>query len=78
MNSVKDFIEDELCAHEGGIIGVVSFGYDDATFNYIVSVGSEYRNNVKVGRGRSLGEAITDFKTEHRMKDQIDEKLRRN
>ena len=66
MDSVKDFLEDEMCAHEGGIAGVISFGYDDATFNWYVVVGSEFQNNVKWGYGRSPTEAILNFKKEHR------------
>lgn len=66
MDTVKDFLEDEMCVHEGGIDGNISFGYDDATFNWHVSVGSEFRKNVKRSYGRSLLEAISNFKKEHR------------
>lgn len=60
---IVEFINEELAVHEGGIAGAVSFSYDDATFQHIVSVGR--RDNSKHGYGRSLWGAILDFKETH-------------
>ncbi len=61
---IVDFINEELAVHEGGIVGSVSFSYDDATFNHVVSVGRT--GSEKHGYGRGLLSAINDFKSTHR------------
>lgn len=41
MKDLLEWIAEELCAHEGGIVGGVSFSYDDATRDYVIQVGKK-------------------------------------
>ena len=63
VQKVKDaeilkFLEERLAAHEGGA-GSVSIGYDDATFNYVITQKNlSTKNNEVLGCSRSLSRAF--------------------
>lgn len=60
MSEILNFLQDRLAAHEGGAPSI-SIGYDDATFNYIISQKKGFRKeapNKILGCSRSLTRAF--------------------
>ncbi len=59
-NDIQQFLEERICAHEGGGPPVV-IGYDDATFCYLITQNKGFgkdATNETLGCSRSLGRAF--------------------